>query len=74
MAGLEQGVRVHDLRLLSVRHGLPTEAFAARYGIPAEDYAEYESSCVRHSVAVTAYLRVIVAKPEVAAHITINQQ
>lgn len=70
VAGLERGLLARDLRLLRVRLGLTTEAFAARYGIPAEEYAGYESGYVRPPEAVTAYLRVIVAEPEMAAQIT----
>ena len=69
VAGLKRGLLARNLRLLRVRMGLTTEAFAARYCIPATDYAGYESGYVRPPVAVSAYLRVIVAEPEMTARV-----
>jgi len=69
VAGLERGLLARDLRRLRTQQGLTTDEFAARYGIPAEDYAGYESGYVRPPAAVTAYLRVIVAEPEMAAQV-----
>ena len=69
VAALRHGRLVRDLRLLRVGMGLTTEAFAARYGIPPNDYARYESGYTRPPTAVAAYLRVIVAEPEMAARV-----
>ncbi|MGI4878002.1 MAG: helix-turn-helix domain-containing protein [Janthinobacterium lividum] len=69
VAGLKRSHLARDLRDLRVRMGLTTDAFATRYGIPAVDYAGYESGYVRPPAAVSAYLRVIVAEPELAARV-----
>lgn len=69
VAGLERGLLARDLRTLRMQQGLTIEAFAVRYGIPVEDYAGYESGYVWPPTAVTAYLRVIVAEPEVTARV-----
>lgn len=69
VASLEHGLLARSLRLLRIRLGLTTEAFAARYAMPAEEYAGYESGFVRPPEAVGAYLRVIVAEPEMAARV-----
>ena len=66
-AGMERGLLARELRLLRTRLGLTSEAFAARYGIPAEEYARYEMVRDAPPAAVMAYLRVIVAEPEAAA-------
>ena len=66
-AGLERGRLGRRLRLLRTGLGLSLEAFADRYGIPADEYAGYESVRLTPSSAVLAYLHVIVAEPEAAA-------
>ncbi len=43
VAALRHGHMARDLRLLRERMGLTVEVFAARYAIPADDYARYES-------------------------------
>ena len=67
LAGLERGLLARSLRLLRTRLGLDMPAFAARYGIPADEYALYETVRVAPPEAVLAYLRVIVAEPDAAA-------
>lgn len=66
-AGVERGLLGRALRQLRDRLGLTTEAFAARYGIPAAEYAGYESVRLTPPPAVLAYLHVIVAEPETTA-------
>lgn len=69
VAGLERGLLARDLRILRVRLGLSVEAFAARYDIPAEEYALYEAVRAVPPAAVMAYLRVIVAEPEMVGRV-----
>ena len=66
-AGLERGLLARELRQLRARLGLTLAAFAARYGIPEDEYASYESVRTAPPAAVMAYLRVIIAEPEAAA-------
>jgi putative transcriptional regulator len=66
-AGLERGLLGRRLRQLRTVMGLSLEAFAVRYGIPADEYAGYESVRLAPPLAVMAYLHVIVAEPEATA-------
>ncbi len=66
-AGLERGLLGRRLRRLRTGMGLSLEAFADRYGIPADEYAGYESVGLTPPPAVLAYLHVIVAEPEATA-------
>ena len=66
-AGLERGLLGRRLRLLRTYMGLTLEAFADRYGIPAAEYAGYETVRLVPPPAVLAYLHVIVAEPETTA-------
>ncbi len=66
-AGLERGLLGRRLRLLRTGMGLSLEAFADRYGIPADEYAGYESVRLAPPPAVLTYLHVIVAEPETTA-------
>jgi putative transcriptional regulator len=65
--GLERGLLGRRLRRLRNGLCLSVEAFAERYGIPAAEYAGYESVRLAPPAAVLAYLHVIVAEPEAAA-------
>ena len=69
VASLERGLLARNLRMLRTGVGLSEDEFAARYAMPAEDYALYESVEVRRPVAIMAYLRVIVAEPELTARV-----
>jgi len=66
-AGVERGLVARELRQLRARLGLSLADFASRYGIPEGEYASYETVRAVPPAAVMAYLRVIVAEPEVAA-------
>lgn len=66
-AGVERGLLGRELRQLRDRLGLSSEAFAARYGIPAAEYADYERVRLTPPPAVLAYLYVIIAEPETTA-------
>lgn len=66
-AGLERGLLGRRLRQLRTGMGLSLAAFADRYGIPADEYAGYESVRLAPPPAVLAYLHVIVAEPEASA-------
>ncbi|QYE34382.1 type II toxin-antitoxin system ParD family antitoxin [Polymorphobacter sp. PAMC 29334] len=67
VASVERGHVARALRMLRARLGLTKDDFAARYAMPAEEYAGYESGFERPPEAVLAYLRVIVAEPEMTA-------
>lgn len=66
-AGVVRALLGRELRLLRGRLGLSSEAFAARYGIPAGEYAGYETVRLAPPAAVLAYLHVIIAEPEATA-------
>jgi putative transcriptional regulator len=67
VAGVERGLLGRRLRKLRAALDLSVDAFAERYGIPAEEYFGYESVRIAPSPAVLAYLHVIVAEPETTA-------
>ena len=67
VAAVERGHLGRNLRRMRIRLGLSVADFADRYGIPVDEYAGYESVRVAPTDAVMAYLRVIVAEPEVTA-------
>ncbi len=69
VAGLERGLMGRRIRQLRNRLSLSQEAFAQTYGIPLASIRQYEIGRYMPPPAVRAYLAVIDAEPERAAHV-----
>lgn len=67
VASVERAHLMRDVRLLRTRLGLDAAAFAERYGLPVDEYPLWEWARRQPSQGEMAYLKVILAEPEVVA-------